>query len=206
MSEALKRVHLSNGESYDPVLVVSNDGYGRWHLFLGKPGASTGVRDDPNRDFITRKGAVAAGVLKYGVKAITEEKWLRGGRNVKPRGTNPHGRRLPGAVKKARRRVAIKRQLRRAGVSVSNEASTRDLRQARREIGRFQISAYSTSQKKLVWWDGHGWTLRRENAALYGSKDGALATARNTGIPTAVVNPNVSVQQIIGTMGYRPKR
>jgi hypothetical protein len=74
-------------------------------------------------------------------------------------------------VKIANRRVAIKRQIRRAGhgAGLDPQTSTKSLRAQRAALhprGMFQIGALSAA-KQIAWWAGRGFTLLRGDAVGY---------------------------------------
>lgn len=80
------------------------------------------------------------------------------------------------AEKQARKRIAIKRQIRRSGGQVDANANTKLLRAQRKASaprGMYQIGAL-TADKRIAWWGGSGFTLLRGDAVGYGS----LAQAR----------------------------
>jgi hypothetical protein len=105
-------------------------------------------------------------------------------------------------VRMAKRRIAIKRQIRRAGYPVHDpNAPTRKLRAARREITPrpgYQIAAYSISSGKVAYWAGHGFTLLRGDAINYPTVREALRAARRQGNQTrlAVASSATSAKEI----------
>jgi len=109
---------------------------------------------------------------------------------------NRRRRKNPTQQEIARRRVTIKRQLRRSGVSVDPTTATGELRALRKKLGHSTnhliLGAISKSAGKLVFWDGFGWSLLRENAARIGTLQTAKQIAGRQTVPVLIAREGIS--------------